>query len=448
VPSACSPDSRLVVAGGGGGAGSEAGGGQAGDPSVTGPGAGGGVRAAGGSGGFGGTAGGAGNENADLSGCGAPGSAFDGLGGNTGQAAGIVLTDDLGSAFLSDNPICSPGGFANRFAGGTGGGGYYGGGAAGAYGGGGAGSSFWVTGATGTSMSTGTTGVPEITITALSAPQAITFTSSPPASAVYGGSYVATAAASSGLPVSLSVDAASTAGACALSGPAPGSTVSFTGAGTCIIDAGQAGDADWAPAPQVQQTLTVNKAAQSITFTAPATGVAGGPAVLTATGGGSGNPVTFSVDSSSGAGVCSVSGDTVSYLAVGSCVIDASQAGDADYAAAPQVSQAIKVAYAVKLLYDPAKASKSGANVAVKLQLPDAAGSNLSAPGITVTVTGLSPSPAPGTAPRGTFTYLTLDQGPGYQLNVKTTGYPAGTYTLSFTAGSDPTTHTAQFVVS
>ena len=143
-----------------------------------------------------------------------------------------------------------------------------------------------------------------------------------------------------------------------------------------------------------------------------------------------------------------MSGDTVSYLAVGSCVIDASQAGDADYAAAPQVSQAIKVAYAVKLLYDPAKAYKSGANVAVKLQLPDAAGSNLSAPGITVTVTGLSPSPAPGTAPRGTFTYLTLDQGPGYQLNVKTTGYPAGTYTLSFTAGSDPTTHTAQFVVS
>jgi hypothetical protein len=58
------------------------------------------------------------------------------------------------------------------------------------------------------------------------------------------------------------------------------------------------------------------------------------------------------------------------------------------------------------------------------------------------------PSPAPGTPPSGSFTYQALGQGPGYQLNVKTTNYPASTYTLSFTAGSDPTTHTAQFVVS
>ena len=90
-------------------------------------------------------------------------------------------------------------------------------------------------------------------------------------------------------------------------------------------------------------TFTVNQAAQSISFTAPATGVAGGSATLTATGGGSGNPVTFSVDSSSGAGVCSVSGNTVSYLAPDNCVIDANQADDTNYLAAPQVSQTITV---------------------------------------------------------------------------------------------------------
>ena len=84
----------------------------------------------------------------------------------------------------------------------------------------------------------------------------------------------------------------------------------------------------------------------------------------------------------------------------------------------------------------------------VRLQLLNAAGTNLSAAGITVTVTGLSPSPAPGKAPAGPFTFLTLDQGPGYQLNIKTTGYKAGTYTLSFTAGGDPTIHTAKFVIS
>jgi hypothetical protein len=41
--------------------------------------------------------------------------------------------------------------------------------------------------------------------------------------------------------------------------------------------------------------------------------------------------------------VCTVSGSTVSYAAAGSCVIDANQAGNATYAAAPQVQQTIKV---------------------------------------------------------------------------------------------------------
>ena len=94
------------------------------------------------------------------------------------------------------------------------------------------------------------------------------------------------------------------------------------------------------------------QAAQSISFTAPATGTVGGSAALTATGGGSGNPVTFSVDPASGAGVCAVSGDTVSYTAAGSCVIDANQAGTADYAAAPQVTQTITVSQVPAFVID------------------------------------------------------------------------------------------------
>jgi len=90
-------------------------------------------------------------------------------------------------------------------------------------------------------------------------------------------------------------------------------------------------------------TFTVAKASQAISFTAPATGAAPGTATLTATGGGSGNPVVFSVDPSSGTGVCSVDADTVTYLAAGTCVIDANQAGDSNYLAAPQVSQVITV---------------------------------------------------------------------------------------------------------
>jgi hypothetical protein len=37
---------------------------------------------------------------------------------------------------------------------------------------------------------------------------------------------------------------------------------------------------------------------------------------------------------------------------------------------------------------------------------------------------------------------------PSPAADVKTTKYPRGTYTLSFTAGSDPVTHTAPFVIS
>ena len=85
------------------------------------------------------------------------------------------------------------------------------------------------------------------------------------------------------------------------------------------------------------------KPAQSISFTAPASGTVGGSAALSATGGGSGNPVVFSVDPSSGPGVCRVSGTTVTYTAAGSCVIDANQAGNAHHAAAPQIQRTITV---------------------------------------------------------------------------------------------------------
>jgi hypothetical protein len=82
------------------------------------------------------------------------------------------------------------------------------------------------------------------------------------------------------------------------------------------------------------------KLSQSISFTAPASGTAGGSATLSASGGGSGNPVVFSASSP---GVCTVSGATVSYTAAGQCVIDANQAGTGTYAPAPQVQRTITV---------------------------------------------------------------------------------------------------------
>jgi hypothetical protein len=180
-------------------------------------------------------------------------------------------------------------------------------------------------------------------------PQTITFTA--PASGTVGGTATLSATGGgSGNPVVFSVDSSSGAGVCAVSGT-NGSTVSYTGAGDCVIDANQAGNASYSAAPQVQQTIVVGKAAQAITFTAPASGTVGGTATLSATGGRSGNPVVFSVDASSGAGVCVVSGTngtTLKYTGVGTCVVDASQAGNANYSAAPQVRRTITVGKAAQ----------------------------------------------------------------------------------------------------
>ena len=191
------------------------------------------------------------------------------------------------------------------------------------------------------------------TITVSPGAQAITFTG--PATGTVGGS--ATLAATggpSGNPVVFTVDATSGTGVCDVTGT-NGATVSYTGAGSCVIDANQTAGGGYAAAPQVQQTITVSPGAQAITFTGPATGTVGGSATLAATGGPSGNPVVFTVDATSGTGVCDVTGTngaTVSYTGAGSCVIDANQTAGGGYAAAPQVQQTITVYQAPAFVLD------------------------------------------------------------------------------------------------
>ncbi|OWK43984.1 YDG domain-containing protein [Fimbriiglobus ruber] len=128
-----------------------------------------------------------------------------------------------------------------------------------------------------------------------------------------------------------------------ISGPATvsGNVLTVTGAGSVVIQADQASDADYAAATAVQQTLVVNAAAQTITF-APLTAVtyaAGLTVNLAATGGGSGNAVTFTVVS----GPATVSGNVLTVTGAGSVVIQANQAGDTDYAAAAAVHQSLVV---------------------------------------------------------------------------------------------------------
>jgi hypothetical protein len=171
------------------------------------------------------------------------------------------------------------------------------------------------------------------TITVNPVPQSIAF-SAPAPGTVRGSAQLSATGGGSGNPVVFSAGSA----VCTVSG----TTVTYTAAGRCVIDANQAGDARYADAPQVQRTVTVSKLSQSILFFAPPSGTIFSSAGLSAIGGGSGNPVVFSVAPGSGR-VCRVSGTTVTYTAAGRCVIDANQAGDGSYAAAPQVQQTIVV---------------------------------------------------------------------------------------------------------
>ena len=183
------------------------------------------------------------------------------------------------------------------------------------------------------------------------ATQAISFTSTSPSPVTVGAaSYTPTATSTSGLSVAITLDSSSTG--CTLSS----GVVSFSSAGTCVIDANQAGNTDYGAAPQVQQAIDVGLNSQTISFTAPAHRTANGSDVLAPTAS-SGLSVKLSVDSSTTNDACSLVSDIVHYAHGGSCVIDANQAGNSEYGAAPQVQQTIDVSLASQTISFTAPAS-------------------------------------------------------------------------------------------
>jgi hypothetical protein len=171
-------------------------------------------------------------------------------------------------------------------------------------------------------------------------PQTITFTSTPPATPTVGGTYTVTAmGGGSGNPVVFSTGSPTV---CTVSGTG---LVTFQTVGSCVVHADQSGGNGYLRAPTAAQTITVDKATQAITFasTPPTAPIVGDTYTVAATGGGSGQPVTFSTGSAT---ICTVTGTTVTFIAAGSCVIDADQDGDANYTPAPQATQTVPVAAA------------------------------------------------------------------------------------------------------
>jgi hypothetical protein len=185
--------------------------------------------------------------------------------------------------------------------------------------------------------------------------QTVSFTSTAPAGAIVGGpTYSAAATATSGLTVTFS---SLTAGVCTSSGTS-GATITFVGGGTCTVAANQGGDGNWNAAPQATQSFAVSaQAPQTIAFTstAPGDAVFGGTYGVSATAS-SGLSVVFS---SLTAGVCTVSGGTVSFVGVGSCTVAANQAGNASFLPASQVTQSFAVGQAAQTINFAALADKT-----------------------------------------------------------------------------------------
>ena len=128
------------------------------------------------------------------------------------------------------------------------------------------------------------------TLNLLKQTQPIVFTPAVPNPAPVGQTFQLVPNVGSGKPVVLT---ATTPSVCTISG----TMLSFIAFGTCSFTADRAGDATFEPAPQLGVSVTVARAPQTVTFvsTPPNPAYVGDTYTVTATGGGSGNTVFFSL---------------------------------------------------------------------------------------------------------------------------------------------------------
>ncbi len=253
-------------------------------------------------------------------------------------------------------------------------------------------------------------------------------------------------------------------GAGGATGPAcfPPQFLTITGTGTILLSASQAASACYAAAT-ASPSVAVKSASQNIVFTAPfgtlatapATIVYGSSLTLAATGGASGNPVTYTIDpSSTGAGSISTSG-VLTATALGTLVIDANQAATAiatgsttpTYAAATQVQAfltVVPVSAATTPLISPANGTtmytSDNLNVVTIADTLAGAAIYYTTDGSAPIINGVPNLPPAGTAALyaapfalttpGSSTVNAMAIAPGYALSSVATA----TYTVSATA--------------
>ncbi len=154
--------------------------------------------------------------------------------------------------------------------------------------------------------------------------------------------------------------------------------------GPHTITAVYSGDGANSPSTSNPVALTLpapHLATQTITFNSAPPNPASVGATYTpaATGGTSGNAVTFSTAPAS-AGICTLNGGTVTFIGAGSCVIDANQAGDANDLAAQQLEQTVTVSPGAGGTTTPPAAPPSPGGTATPPGAPPSAGGTTTPP--------------------------------------------------------------------
>jgi hypothetical protein len=148
------------------------------------------------------------------------------------------------------------------------------------------------------------------------------------------------------------------------------STASLLEYGDCTIKASQAGNGSYAAAT-ASQTFLVHHAGQTISFAAIPTQAVNTTLSLSAAAS-SNLPVSFT---STTTGVCTVSGNTASLIATGTCSIWATQAGNSVYNSAANVGHSFSVTLSTQTI--TFTAIPSGQVAASSVALSASASSNL-----------------------------------------------------------------------
>ena len=225
-------------------------------------------------------------------------------------------------------------------------------------------------------------------ITISKAGQTLAFTSSVPTSPVSGNTYTPAAAATSTVTGSSSgvTPTFAVSGTCSISS----GVVTFTASGSCVITASAAGNTNFTAAADVTQTIVVGSINQNITFAQPSNVSFGGSSFALSATTSSSLTVSYSLGAGTTSSACAVSsGGVVSILAVGTCEVVASQAGDAQYAAASSVSRAFQVLPALATAPTLTSASASSQAITVGFTAPGFTGGvSVSAYQVVATPTG------------------------------------------------------------